>query len=238
MNVLLLLDRLSDKASETNSDLCKSYENVYTRINQSLSTLNIIERIEFHYSLFHHSCQGKNNAAFSEFDKANNLAFEAFDDSSVDQNKLQNLIDCHHWNGANTLLKMQDFDRGWKYYEYGLRAPCSGPQRWQRSLAKPFTSTQLQLWRGESLKGKRLLLLEEQGIGDAMMFISLVPTLIKEALNVGLFLSDRLLAIYKRSFKSEIESGLISVFSRDQYITEICCLICMIFTADGIRLSI
>ena len=164
LNVLLLLDRLSDKASETNSDLCKSYENVYTRINQSLSTLNIIERIEFHYSLFHHSLlQGKNNAAFSEFDKANNLAFEAFDDSLSIRISYRILL-IAIIGMANTLLKMQDFDRGWKYYEYGLRAPCSGPQRWQRSLAKPFTSTQLQLWRGESLKGKRLLLLEEQGL--------------------------------------------------------------------------
>jgi len=218
LNVLLLLDRLSDKSYQINSGLCKSYENVYRRINQSLSTLNVTERIEFHYSLFHHSLlQGKNDDAFSEFDKANKLASEAIDDSSVDQKKLQNLIDCHHWNGANTLLKIQDFDKGWKYYEYGLRAPCSGPQRWQRSLAKPFTSSQVQLWKGESLKGKRLLLLEEQGIGDAMMFISLVPALIKEATNIGLFLSDRLLAIYKRSFKNEIESGSISVFSRDQF---------------------
>ena len=44
------------------------------------------------------------------------------------------------------------------------------------------------MWRGESLSGKSILLLEEQAIGDVMMFCSLITTIIDEASQVGLFL--------------------------------------------------
>ena len=50
---------------------------------------------------------------------------------------------------VHDLLKLQDFSNGWKMYDYGLRAPCAGPQRWQRALAKPFSSSQVPIWRGE-----------------------------------------------------------------------------------------
>ena len=48
-----------------------------------------------------------------------------------------------------------------------------------------------------------------------MMFASLLPTLIQEAAHVGLLLSGRLLPIYRRSFFSEIQQGVVSIWSQD-----------------------
>jgi tetratricopeptide (TPR) repeat protein len=103
------------------------------------------------------------------------------------------------WNLAIKLLKQGRLAQGWQLYEHGLQVSASGPQRWQRSLKKPFTPQQLPFWRGESLAGQRLLLLGEQGIGDAMMFATLIPRLQQEGATVALFPGDRLLQIYRRS---------------------------------------
>ena len=81
------------------------------------------------------------------------------------------------WNLGIKLLKKGRFKDGWRLYEHGLQVPAAGPQRWQRALRKPFTPAEVPLWRGEPLNGKKLLLLGEQGIGDSMMFATLIPRL-------------------------------------------------------------
>ncbi|QNI41146.1 tetratricopeptide repeat protein [Synechococcus sp. A15-28] len=213
LNILLLLDK-----NNSSQDTSFCFEQIYQRIQSSLLSLTITERAEFHYSLCQHFLNKKaEKDAFIELDKANTLLNEGLRDSSLDHKKLQDISICYHWNASNTLLKMQNFQLGWQFYEYGLRTPCSGPQRWQRSLAKPFDFNEVVLWRGESLNSRRILLLEEQGIGDAMMFITLVPALLDEAQCVGLFLSDRLLPIYRRSFSEEIHNGSLVVYSRQDF---------------------
>jgi len=104
-----------------------------------------------------------------------------------------------NWNLAIVLLQHGDMQRGWSLYDHGLQVPAEGAQRWQRSLFKPFTPAELPMWRGESLAGKRLLLLGEQGIGDAMMFATLIPTLQAEGAHINLAPGDRLLSLYRRS---------------------------------------
>lgn len=103
------------------------------------------------------------------------------------------------WNLAIKLLKKGRFKDGWRLYEHGLQVPAQGPQRWQRALKKPFTPAEVPLWRGESLKGKKLLLLGEQGIGDSMMFATLIPKLQEEGAKITLFPGERLVNIYRRS---------------------------------------
>lgn len=103
------------------------------------------------------------------------------------------------WHLAIKLLKKGRLKEGWSLYEHGLQVPADGPQRWQRSLKKPFTPDQVPFWRGESLAGRHLLLLGEQGIGDAMMFATLLPRLQQEGAKISLLPGDRLVPIYKRS---------------------------------------
>ena len=70
--------------------------------------------------------------------------------------------------------------------------------------ASPFQQL-LPIWRGERLESKRLLLLEEQAIGDVMMFLTLLPTLIEEAKEVELMLSERLVPIYRRTLGDSVK---------------------------------
>ena len=135
--------------------------------------------------------------------------------TNEEQQKFIEINNVNSWNASNVLLQNQQFEIGWKLFEHGLRSPAKGPQAWQRALPKPFTHKELPLWQGSSLKGKKILLLEEQAIGDAMQFITLVPTLANESLYVALLVSNRLLPIYKRTFAESISNGSLDVFSLD-----------------------
>ena len=116
----------------------------------------------------------------------------------------QKLLDLNSWNFGCGLLQAQELGRGWQLYEHGLHTPAEGPQRWQRALRKPFAASQLPIWRGEPLAGKRILLLEEQAIGDVMMFLTLLPTLQQEADAVDLMLGERLVPIYRRCLDDSV----------------------------------
>ena len=63
----------------------------------------------------------------------------------------------------------------------------------------------------EILSGKRILLLEEQAIGDVMQFLTLIRPLLHEASSVALLISDRLTPLYQRAFKSEVSSGSLHI---------------------------
>lgn len=106
------------------------------------------------------------------------------------------------WNLSLVLLGAGQMQPGWKLYEYGLLTPSKSPQRWQRALPKLFTAKQVPLWRGEILApGTRLLLMAEQAVGDTMMFLQLLPELLKKELDIILVVPSRLEPIYARSFK-------------------------------------
>jgi ADP-heptose:LPS heptosyltransferase len=105
------------------------------------------------------------------------------------------------WNLAIHFIKMGEFKLGWKLYEHGLQVPAEGPQKWQRSLKKPFNSKQVPLWKGENISGKNLLVLGEQGIGDTMMFASLIPKFAQRGINLYFVPGPRLDKIYSRSFR-------------------------------------
>ena len=77
------------------------------------------------------------------------------------------------------LLSHQFFSDGWRLFEFGLRTKAAGPQKWQRAMPKPITNEQCTVWRVK-LSNKRLLLLEEQAIGDVMKFMTLAPDLLKK----------------------------------------------------------
>ena len=80
------------------------------------------------------------------------------------------------WNLSIYLLKKGKLEEGWSLYDNGLRVEAEGKQKWQRSLKKPLEHSKVPVWKGEDLTGKSIVLLGEQGIGDTMMFSSLIPT--------------------------------------------------------------
>ena len=83
-------------------------------------------------------------------------------------------------NRALARLKLGRFEEGWSDYE---ARKLSRGNYVPRALPLPE-------WRGESLRGKRLLIYAEQGLGDQIMFASCVP----DAAGAGGELRDRVRA--------------------------------------------
>lgn len=99
-------------------------------------------------------------------------------------------------NRACAYLLKGDYSAGWKAYE--ARFAASGTK------ARDFG---LPRWSGESLKGKTILVHAEQGIGDEIMFASCLPDLIGRADRAIIECSDRLEALFRRSFPQAIVHG-------------------------------
>jgi hypothetical protein len=67
-----------------------------------------------------------------------------------------------HWNLAQLLLLTDQYERGWKEYEWRWKHP-----RFATAEGK-FMAPR---WQGEPLQGKRILIYAEQGFGDIIQFI-------------------------------------------------------------------
>ena len=183
-------------------------------IQSQLSKTAELDQAEFYFTLaFVYIKRLRTAEAYSSLEKARSILATA-DLSTIEASKKANTLNnTHSWNVSCMLLAQGDFVNGWRLYEYGLRTAAKGAQRWQRALPKPFSNQEITLWRGECLSGKRLLLLEEQAVGDVMQFMTLIPKLLQESSHVGVLLSDRLYPLYHRSFSVHIASGNLSLWS-------------------------
>ena len=114
-------------------------------------------------------------------------------------------INALNWAIAILLIKRGRFKEGWKLFDHGLRVKAGGPQRWQRALYKPYSTEDVSLWKGENLANKNILLLAEQGIGDTMMFATLIPSLLEEGANIFFYPGPRLDSIYRRCFNKKVQ---------------------------------
>lgn len=93
---------------------------------------------------------------------------------------------------AQLRLSQLDFAGGWDDYRFRQL----GDSRNLRVL--PFD-----LWRGESLAGKRIVVLAEQGLGDQIMFASCLPDLLaRQPAEVIVEAHDRIAPTLARSFPS------------------------------------
>jgi tetratricopeptide (TPR) repeat protein len=93
---------------------------------------------------------------------------------------------------SHALLARGQFDRGWKMYE----------SRWEANQWRDQQAYKQPLWNGEPLEGKRLLVWGEQGIGDQMMFASLLPELLPRPASCTLVVDEKLVPLFRRSFPS------------------------------------
>ncbi|MCH7865252.1 MAG: tetratricopeptide repeat protein [Proteobacteria bacterium] len=72
--------------------------------------------------------------------------------------------------------------------------------RWRSrigSRTRPFPQTP---WAGEPLAGRKILVWGEQGVGDEILFTSMVPDLLEAGAEVMLECDERLVDLYARSF--------------------------------------
>jgi len=103
--------------------------------------------------------------------------------------------DCHmaHWNKALALLEKGEWKEAWEEHEWGLKNKV----RTDRHKDLPY-------WDGTS--GKTILVYGEQGIGDEIMFASMLPDLMKEN-TVILESHKRLKHLFEESFPGLIVYG-------------------------------
>ena len=199
------------------SDLLVSNKlDIETVLLNSISGAKPTEKAELLYAMcwFKLSKSMDISQALNYLSSARNI-MNSVDVTEEERGKIIKLNDINSWNASILLLQNQIFDIGWKLYDFGLRSPAKGAQAWQRALPKPFTHQEIPLWKGSSLDGKSLLLLEEQAIGDAMQFSTLVPSMLDEPKHLGLLVSNRLYPIYVRSFHDYISEGQLTVYSFD-----------------------
>jgi len=71
-----------------------------------------------------------------------------------------------HWNLGASLLRQGDFANGFAEYEWRAQVPELRINRIKTSRPQ---------WRGEELRGRRILLYAEQGFGDSIQFARFVP---------------------------------------------------------------
>jgi tetratricopeptide (TPR) repeat protein len=94
-----------------------------------------------------------------------------------------------HWDLAFALLASGQFPEGWEQYEWRWHRPSAGARRYE------FTA-----WDGDASKPRRLLLWAEQGIGDHILYGSLLTDLASSPMRITLEVEPRLVSLYQRSF--------------------------------------
>lgn len=80
-----------------------------------------------------------------------------------------------HLNLAVTLLQQGNFAEGWKEYEWRFHTPDG---------RNPRRHTDIPEWDGSTLKGKTVLLYQEQGLGDMLQCLRFVPFLVRQGARV------------------------------------------------------
>ncbi|MEO8449715.1 MAG: tetratricopeptide repeat protein [Gemmatimonadota bacterium] len=97
-----------------------------------------------------------------------------------------------HWNLSLALLAAGRLSEGWAEYDW----------RWRYLELDPTRGFAWPRWQGESLSGKRLLVWREQGLGDELMFATLIPDLVGQGADVTLSVDPRLVTMLARAFPS------------------------------------
>jgi len=90
---------------------------------------------------------------------------------------------------AMARLLVGDFERGWEGYELRRLSSDHAP-----------AAAGLPRWDGTALAGRTLLIAREQGLGDEIMFASMLPQLIAQPGRCVVECDPRLLATFGRSF--------------------------------------
>ena len=88
-------------------------------------------------------------------------------------------------------LLMGDFQSGWREYEW--RWQCDEFAAKRHRFPQPF-------WDGSSLDQKTILVWTEQGVGDEIMFASMLPHLLQIDVKVIVECTRRLIPLFQRTF--------------------------------------
>jgi len=112
------------------------------------------------------------------------------------------------------LLASGNLKRGWELYERGFTIEGRRGRIPNRLFSKPK-------WEGQNIRGKRLLIWREQGVGDELWFFSLVREVHANCNSIIIECDTRLVSLLQRAFpnclvrKEELESDVINYGKED-----------------------
>lgn len=95
-----------------------------------------------------------------------------------------------NWNLGLVELQLGRWREGWERYEWRFKQP-----------SRPVEHRNRPLWDGRPLKGRRILLYSEQGLGDAIQFIRFVPQVVARGGNVWIECHAPLIPLFARMFR-------------------------------------
>ena len=101
-----------------------------------------------------------------------------------------NYAEAHRHYGM-ALLLTGDFRHGWEEHEWRWRRKNISYQK--KSFPQPW-------WDGSTLDGKTILVWTEQGVGDEIMFASMLNDLLQMNTNIMVECEPRLVPLFQRSF--------------------------------------
>lgn len=131
-----------------------------------------------------------------------NLEFDGGDPTSRYRRAIALNPDNHaaHVGLATYLLLNGDLKEGWEHYEHRKL----GDEGYGKSVRFTFD---LPEWTGQTLAGKSILVMAEQGLGDELLFGLNFKRLYEEAGQLYIGCDPRLVSIFKRSFPNAIIAG-------------------------------
>ena len=98
-------------------------------------------------------------------------------------------------------LAVGDLMRGWQAYE------CRTEASFKKKTAPVRRATPPPYWAGEDLSGKTILIWTEQGLGEEILFASMVPDIIARAGHCILECTPRMVPVFGRSFPEAKVTG-------------------------------
>jgi hypothetical protein len=118
--------------------------------------------------------------------------FEGLRRNAASDKNLKNAIEFYL---SLEYLARGDIHKGWVCYEGGF-----SPRIPPGSSRAPQRQFEARRWKGQSIKGKRLLVWREQGVGDELMFMSCYGDLAQEGATIIIECEPRLVAIFSKTF--------------------------------------
>ena len=96
-----------------------------------------------------------------------------------------------HYNRALALLALGRLEEGWASFKWRLK---------RHEIQVRHDNFPQPVWNGESIQNKNVLVWTEIGLGEELLLASMLPDIAATAKRVTLLCSERLIALFRRSF--------------------------------------
>jgi len=166
------------KAELLDEDALLCFQRAYDLIKNKPDKTKSTERAEYVMNIGSmYIANGTPQMALAYFNESETI------DSSMDMNK---------WNRSLAHLELGDYEKGWDEYDHGERVI-------DRASKRDFGIKDLPFWDGVPDKSKTIVVSGEQGIGDEIMFASMLPDMMKDV-NVIIEAHPRLADLFRGNF--------------------------------------